>query len=110
MGLAIPGSARISTAATALVATNVLVYRFDPRFPEKQAIAEALLPTDPGGNRWEIIRSPSPEGNAAGSVASIPGAGSERVAMGETARTRAGCRHSARETTRSARQWPPSWD
>jgi len=27
----------------ALVDTNVLVYRFDPRFPEKQAIAEDLL-------------------------------------------------------------------
>lgn len=27
----------------ALVDTNILVYRFDPRFPEKQAIAYALL-------------------------------------------------------------------
>ena len=27
----------------ALVDTNVLVYRFDPRFPEKQRIAHALL-------------------------------------------------------------------
>jgi predicted nucleic acid-binding protein len=27
----------------ALVDTNILVYRFDPRFPEKQAIAQALL-------------------------------------------------------------------
>ena len=28
---------------TALVDTNVLVYRFDPRFPDKQRIATALL-------------------------------------------------------------------
>ncbi len=27
----------------ALVDTNVLVYRYDARFPEKQAIADALL-------------------------------------------------------------------
>ncbi|HEY2415685.1 MAG TPA: hypothetical protein VGI40_25805 [Pirellulaceae bacterium] len=27
----------------ALVDTNILVYRFDPRFPEKQQIATALL-------------------------------------------------------------------
>jgi predicted nucleic acid-binding protein len=29
--------------AAALIDTNVLVYRFDPRFPEKQAIATRLL-------------------------------------------------------------------
>jgi predicted nucleic acid-binding protein len=29
--------------AAALIDTNVLVYRFDPRFPEKQAIAIRLL-------------------------------------------------------------------
>jgi len=29
--------------ATALVDTNVLVYRFDPRFPRKQEIADELL-------------------------------------------------------------------
>ena len=28
---------------TALVGTNVLVYRFDPRFPEKQRVATELL-------------------------------------------------------------------
>jgi predicted nucleic acid-binding protein len=28
---------------TALIDTNVLVYRFDPRFPEKQSIAAELL-------------------------------------------------------------------
>lgn len=28
---------------SALIDTNVLVYRYDPRFPEKQQIAEALL-------------------------------------------------------------------
>jgi len=37
------GSARICTAVPALVDTNVLVYRFDPRFPGKQEIATALL-------------------------------------------------------------------
>jgi predicted nucleic acid-binding protein len=30
-------------SATALVDTNVLVYRFDPRFPRKQEIANELL-------------------------------------------------------------------
>ena len=30
-------------SVAALVDTNVLVYRFDPRFPEKQRIATALL-------------------------------------------------------------------
>jgi len=30
-------------AAASLIDTNVLVYRFDPRFPEKQAIATRLL-------------------------------------------------------------------
>ena len=30
-------------SATALVDTNVLVYRFDPRFPRKQTIADELL-------------------------------------------------------------------
>jgi predicted nucleic acid-binding protein len=30
-------------SATALVDTNVLVYRFDPRFPRKQTIANELL-------------------------------------------------------------------
>jgi predicted nucleic acid-binding protein len=30
-------------AAASLIDTNVLVYRFDPRFPEKQAIATKLL-------------------------------------------------------------------
>lgn len=37
------GGARISTRVAALVDTNVLVYRFDPRFPEKQATASELL-------------------------------------------------------------------
>jgi predicted nucleic acid-binding protein len=32
-------------SATALVDTNILVYRFDPRFPRKQAIADELLRT-----------------------------------------------------------------
>jgi predicted nucleic acid-binding protein len=37
------GSGRISTSAAALVDTNVLVYRHDPRFPRKQRIATELL-------------------------------------------------------------------
>jgi predicted nucleic acid-binding protein len=37
------GPGRISTSPTALVDTNVLVYRFDPRFPGKQRIAAELL-------------------------------------------------------------------
>ena len=37
------GSGRISTTVPALVDTNVLVYRFDPRFPEKQEVATELL-------------------------------------------------------------------
>ena len=37
------GSEGISTRVAALVDTNVLVYRFDGRFPEKQKVAAALL-------------------------------------------------------------------
>lgn len=37
------GHATISTSVAALVDTNVLVYRFDPRDPRKQQIAETLL-------------------------------------------------------------------
>lgn len=37
------GREGISTLVAALVDTNVLVYRFDPRFPEKQARATAVL-------------------------------------------------------------------
>jgi predicted nucleic acid-binding protein len=36
---------RISTSVTALVDTNVLVYRFDPRVPAKQARANEVLRT-----------------------------------------------------------------
>jgi predicted nucleic acid-binding protein len=37
------GRVRISTTVARLVDTNVIVYRFDPRFPEKQSIAVRLL-------------------------------------------------------------------
>ena len=37
------GPGRISTSPAALIDTNVLVYRFDPRFPDKQRIATELL-------------------------------------------------------------------
>src|SRR5208282_6175057 len=37
------GPARISTSVAYLVDTNILVYRFDARFPEKQAAARDLL-------------------------------------------------------------------
>ena len=37
------GPARNSTAVAFLVDTNILVYRFDPRFPDKQAAARDLL-------------------------------------------------------------------
>ena len=37
------GQERIFTAVAALVGTNILVYRFDNRFPEKQTIATGLL-------------------------------------------------------------------
>ena len=37
------GDARISTTVAALVDTNILVYRFDPSSPRKQAIATQLL-------------------------------------------------------------------
>jgi bifunctional DNA-binding transcriptional regulator/antitoxin component of YhaV-PrlF toxin-antitoxin module len=37
------GEERISTGVAALVDTNVLVYRFDNRFPEKQKIATRIL-------------------------------------------------------------------
>jgi predicted nucleic acid-binding protein len=37
------GRGRISTSPRALVDTNVLVYRYDPRFPEKQEAAISFL-------------------------------------------------------------------
>jgi predicted nucleic acid-binding protein len=37
------GLERISTIVAALIDTNILVYRFDPRFPDKQRIATELL-------------------------------------------------------------------
>ena len=37
------GSERIYIIVAALVDTNILVYRFDPRFPEKQKVASELL-------------------------------------------------------------------
>jgi predicted nucleic acid-binding protein len=37
------GQERISTAVAVLVDTNILVYRFDKRFPEKQKIATDIL-------------------------------------------------------------------
>lgn len=37
------GRGRIFTRVAALIDTNVLVYRFDPRFPEKQHVASQLL-------------------------------------------------------------------
>ncbi len=37
------GHERIFTVVAALIDTNILVYRFDPRFPEKQRIASELL-------------------------------------------------------------------
>jgi predicted nucleic acid-binding protein len=37
------GAERISTGVAALVDTNVLVYRFDSRFPEKQKTATEIL-------------------------------------------------------------------
>jgi predicted nucleic acid-binding protein len=42
-------------AAASLIDTNVLVYRFDPRFPEKQAIATRLLRE---GLRTDSLRVP----------------------------------------------------
>ena len=42
-----------ATTVTALVDTNVLVYRYDPRFPEKQARASSLLRSGiEGGSIW----------------------------------------------------------
>jgi predicted nucleic acid-binding protein len=40
---------------TSLIDTNILVYRFDPRFPEKQKIATELLRT---GLSKETVRIP----------------------------------------------------
>jgi hypothetical protein len=37
------GPARSCTTVAGLIDTNVLVYRFDPRFPDKQAIAVEYL-------------------------------------------------------------------
>lgn len=49
------GHARISTIVAALVDTNVLVYRFDPRDRRKQEIADSLLRT---GIASDSIRIP----------------------------------------------------
>lgn len=45
----------IYTTVAALIDTNVLVYRYDPRFPEKQAVAERVLRE---GIRNDTIRVP----------------------------------------------------
>ena len=37
------GREAISTTVAALIDTNILVYRYDPRFPQKQRIATELL-------------------------------------------------------------------
>ena len=42
-------------AAASLIDTSILVYRFDPRFPEKQAIATRLLRE---GLRTDSLRIP----------------------------------------------------
>jgi predicted nucleic acid-binding protein len=39
----VAGSERIYIGVAALIDTNILVYRFDPRFPEKQKITSRLL-------------------------------------------------------------------
>ncbi len=49
------GRARNSILVAALIDTNILVYRFDPRFPEKQAAATELLRR---GIREDSIRVP----------------------------------------------------
>jgi predicted nucleic acid-binding protein len=43
MTASVDGGARICTSVPALVDTNVLVYRFDSRFPDKQRLATDLL-------------------------------------------------------------------
>ena len=40
------GAERISTGVAALVDTNILVYRFDGRFPEKRRTATEILTED----------------------------------------------------------------
>jgi predicted nucleic acid-binding protein len=49
------GRGEISTHVASLVDTNLLVYRFDPRFPEKQETAIRLLRT---GVEHDSIRIP----------------------------------------------------
>jgi predicted nucleic acid-binding protein len=51
----VAGSARISTIVAGLVDTNILVYRFDPRFPRRQTVATELLRR---GLREDSIRIP----------------------------------------------------
>lgn len=41
--MSVAGRARSYTIVAFLVDTNILVYRFDPRFPRKQSIARTLL-------------------------------------------------------------------
>jgi len=49
------GNARTCIIVAALVDTNILVYRFDPGFPEKQKVATALLRE---GLRRDSLRIP----------------------------------------------------
>ncbi len=49
------GRGRNSILVAALIDTNILVYRFDPRFPEKQAVATDLLRR---GIREDSVRVP----------------------------------------------------
>jgi len=39
----VDGTGRTSTVVAALVDTNILVYRFDPRFPDRQKTASEIL-------------------------------------------------------------------
>lgn len=48
------GRARTSTIVTALIDTNILVYRFDPRFADKQRRASELLRNGIEGGRVRI--------------------------------------------------------
>lgn len=49
------GHARTSLSVVSLVDTNILVYRFDPRFPQKQRIAAEVLRS---GVMNETVRIP----------------------------------------------------
>jgi len=72
----------------ALVDTNILVYRFDPRFPDKQRIATVLLRD---GIQYDTVRLPHQ------AIVEFVAATTRSLAQGQPLLTPAEARHEAEE-------------